>query len=100
MKFLQGILTNDVRMFEEPTEEKKTTLATPNMPFGIIPPVYAAVLTPQGRFLYDMFLYRPPQSDEKLDRTASGPGPKPDEMELLADVDASVMDELLETLMK
>lgn len=100
VKFLQGILTNDVRMFEEPTEEKKTTLATPNMPFGIIPPVYAAVLTPQGRFLYDMFLYRPPQSDEKLDRTASGPGPKPDEMELLADVDASVMDELLETLMK
>ncbi|XP_059640276.1 putative transferase At4g12130, mitochondrial [Cornus florida] len=100
VKFLQGLLTNDVRKFGEPVGEQTSTLVTPNVPFVSIPPMYAAMLTPQGRFLYDMFLYRPPRPDEKLDKSGSGPGPNPGELELLADVDSSVLDELLETLKK
>lgn len=68
------------------------------MPAVEAPPVYAALLTPQGRFLYDFFLYRPPRSDEKLDPTGSGPGSNPGELEIYADVDASVVDEALATL--
>uniref|UniRef100_A0A0D3B886 Aminomethyltransferase folate-binding domain-containing protein n=1 Tax=Brassica oleracea var. oleracea TaxID=109376 RepID=A0A0D3B886_BRAOL len=88
IKFLQGLLTNDVRRFGE----KSSTVPTPNMPSVSTPPMYAALLTPQGRFLYDFFLYRPTRPDEKLDRTGS--------VELFADVDVSVLDELLETLKK
>ncbi|XP_042030335.1 putative transferase At4g12130, mitochondrial isoform X2 [Salvia splendens] len=73
IKFLQGLLTNDVRSFEDPQ-----TAASP---------VYAAMLTPQGRFLYDFFLYRPPRPD-------------PGELEVYADVDGSVVDELLAALKK
>jgi len=98
VKFLQGLLTNDVRKFGQPVEEKVSTLATSNMPTLGTPPIYAAMLTPQGRFLYDFFLYRPPRPDEKFDPTGSGPGPKPEEVEVLADVDGSVVDELIETL--
>ncbi|CAH1424611.1 unnamed protein product [Lactuca virosa] len=67
IKFLQGLLTNDVR-----------------------------------RFLYDLFLYNPPRPDEKLDPIGSGSRPRleQDEVELLADVDCSVLDELVETLKK
>lgn len=75
-------------------------MASSNVPFVSVPPVYAALLTPQGRFLYDMFLYRPPRPDEKLDRTGSGPGPDPGELELFADVDGSELDELLQILKK
>ncbi|XP_031097993.1 putative transferase At4g12130, mitochondrial [Ipomoea triloba] len=102
VKFLQGLLTNDIRSLAEPPEQDKdkTSLATSNVPFTTPLPVYAALLTPQGRFLYDMFLYKPPQSDEKLDSTGSMPGPSPGELELYADVDRSVLDELLETLKK
>jgi hypothetical protein len=96
VKFLQGLLTNDVRRFGEPMGERTSTLPTVS-----VPPMYAALLTPQGRFLYDLFLYRPPRPDAKLDRTGSGPGPDPDEsLELFADVDATVLDELLETFKK
>lgn len=95
VKFLQGLLTNDVRKFGEPVAEKVSTLATVNMPTVGTPPIYAAMLTPQGRFLYDFFLYRPPRPDEKLDRTGSGPGPTTKEVELYADVDGSVVDELI-----
>ena len=67
----------------------------------VVPPAYAALLTPQGRFLYDLFLYRPPRPEEKLDRTGSGPGRGSCEsVEILADVDRSVLDELLATLKK
>lgn len=98
VKFLQGLLTNDVRQFGEPVHDKVSNLASSNVPTVGTPPVYAAMLTPQGRFLYDFFLYRPPRPDEKLDPTGSGPGPKPDEMGLFADVDGSMVDELIEIL--
>lgn len=100
VKFLQGLVTNDVRRLGDPQDQDRTTLATSNVPFVSVPPVYAALLTPQGRFLYDMFLYRPPRPDEKLDRTGSGPGPDPGELELFADVDGSELDELLQILKK
>ncbi|KAJ4905774.1 Glycine cleavage T-protein family [Raphanus sativus] len=103
IKFLQGLLTNDVRKFGESSGEKSSTVPTPNMPSVSTPPMYAALLTPQGRFLYDFFLYRPTRPDEKLDRTGSGPGSDPGRdgsVELFADVDVSVLDELLETLKK
>ncbi|KAF7828376.1 putative transferase [Senna tora] len=101
LKFLQGLLTNDVRRFGEPIGEKTANLPTPNVSAASATPVYAALLTPQGRFLYDLFLYKPPRSETKLDRTGTGPGADPDEpLNLLADVDASVLDELLETLKK
>lgn len=97
LKFLQGLLTNDVRRFGEPSGERTSTLPTPNMPTVSVPPMYAALLTPQGRFLYDLFLYKPPRPDAKLDGTGSGPGPAADELEIFADVDATVLDELLAT---
>lgn len=100
MKFLQGLLTNDVRRFGEPAEET-SNLPTPNLPLKSTPPLYAAMLTPQGRFLYDLFLYRRPPPDEKLDRTGSGPGSGSDNStSIFADVDANVLDELLECFKK
>lgn len=102
LKFLQGLLTNDVRRFGEPIGERTSTLPTPNLPTVSVPPMYAALLTPQGRFVYDLFLYKPPMSEAKLDRTASGPGSHPDDesFELFADVDATVLDELVQTFKK
>lgn len=101
VKFLQGLLTNDVRKFGEPMDEKTSTLAPPNLSCVSERPMYAALLTPQGRFLYDFFLYTPPRPDTKLDRTGSAPGPDPDGgVEVFADVDVSVLDELLSTLKK
>ncbi|KAG8374788.1 hypothetical protein BUALT_Bualt10G0032100 [Buddleja alternifolia] len=98
IKFLQGLLTNDVRSLGDPAEPAGENSATPNMPAVTTPPLYAAMLTPQGRFLYDFFLYRPTRSDEMLDWTGSGPGSDPGDLEIYADVDGSVMDELLPTL--
>ncbi|XAR54992.1 hypothetical protein NMG60_11030356 [Bertholletia excelsa] len=95
VKFLQGLVTNDVRKL---VDLEPAAVPTPNMPSVSGPPIYAAMLTPQGRFLYDLFIYRPARPDEKLDESGSGPGPKPDELELYADVDNSVLDELLETM--
>lgn len=94
-------MTNDVRSLDEPKTAAENGV-TPNIPAVETPPVYAAILTPQGRFLYDFFLYRSPRPDEKLDRTGSGPGPGPDpgELEIYADVDGSFVDELLATLKK
>ncbi|KAL6979688.1 hypothetical protein U1Q18_021345 [Sarracenia purpurea var. burkii] len=100
VKFLQGLLTNDVRKFAEPLVEKTSTVPTPNLPAVSTSPLYAAVLTPQGRFLYDLFIYRPSRSDQMLNKSGSGPGPRPEELELYADVDSSVLDELLETMKK
>lgn len=99
VKFLQGLLTNDVRKFSEPMgeNERTSTLPTLNLPTVSVPPMYAALLTPQGKFLYDLFLYKPP----KPDKSGSGPGSDPDQsFELFADVDATVLDELLETFKK
>ncbi|KAF2313157.1 hypothetical protein GH714_009531 [Hevea brasiliensis] len=68
------------------------------MPTVSAPPMYAAFLTPQGRFLCDLFLYRPARAGEKLDSIGSGPGSdNGGSVELLADVDSSVLDELLQT---
>lgn len=101
VKFLQGLLTNDVRRFGERSSEKSSTLVTPNLSSETIPPMYAALLTPQGRFLYDFVLYGMPRPDEKLNRAGSGPGADPDEpLEVFADVDASALDELVSTLKK
>ncbi|KAI4315306.1 hypothetical protein L6164_028130 [Bauhinia variegata] len=101
LKFLQGLLTNDVRRFGETAGELTSDMPTPNVPSATVPPMYAALLTPQGRFLYDFFLYKPPRSDMKLDNSGTGPGSDPDvPFDLLADVDASVLDELLQTFRK
>lgn len=97
IKFLQGLLTNDVRRFGETPREETSHLPTPNMPLHAVPPMYAALLTPQGRFLYDLFLYRPPRPEEKFDKTGAGPGAGDGELELLADVDAQVLDEVVQT---
>ncbi|XP_050228092.1 putative transferase At4g12130, mitochondrial [Mercurialis annua] len=98
VKFLQGLLTNDIRKFDETPSETTSFLPTPNTPSVSVPPMYATLLTPQGRFLYDLFLYRPARADEKLDRTGSGPGSDSGKsIELLADVDTSVLDEILHT---
>ncbi|KAG7552868.1 YgfZ/GcvT conserved site [Arabidopsis thaliana x Arabidopsis arenosa] len=103
VKFLQGLLTNDVRRFGESSGEKNSAVPTPNMASVSTPPMYAALLTPQGRFLYDFFLYSPSKSEEKLNRTGSGPRSDSGHhgsVELFADVDVDVLDELLETLKK
>ncbi|KAH7685697.1 Transcription factor component of CCR4 transcriptional complex domain-containing protein [Dioscorea alata] len=101
LKFLQGLLTNDVRALAglAAGEHSGQTL---NVPQRSSPPVYAALLTPQGRFLYDLFLFRPPRQEEKLDRTGSAPGSSGSEevLELLADVDAAVLDEILDCFKK
>ncbi|KAF4367814.1 hypothetical protein CsatB_003860 [Cannabis sativa] len=100
VKFLQGLLTNDVRRLDEPASEKDSSaLVTPNLATVSAPPMYAALLSPQGRFLYDLVLYRPARAEDKLNEAGSGPGSDPDEaFELFADVDAFVLDELLNTL--
>lgn len=101
LKFLQGLLTNDVRSFGEAVGEKTANVPTPNVPAATVPPMYAAFLSPQGRFLYDLFLYKPPRPDTKLDDTGTAPGSDPHEpLDLFADVDASVLDELLQTFKK
>ncbi|XP_057976724.1 putative transferase At4g12130, mitochondrial isoform X2 [Malania oleifera] len=100
LKFLQGLLTNDMRRYGEPLGEKVSTLVTPYMATVCAPPMYAALLTPQGRFLYDMFVYRPPKPHEKLDSTGSGPGSPDGLFELFMDVDDSVLDEFLGTFKK
>ncbi|MQL96067.1 hypothetical protein Taro_028738 [Colocasia esculenta] len=112
VKFLQGLVTNDVRpLGDDPARggvgegaaEAASWLPTPNMPLYHPPPLYAAVLTPQGRFLYDLFLYRPPSSRYKLDQTGLGPGedgPDAGTPMLFADVDGTFLDELLDRFRK
>ena len=98
-KFLQGLVTNDVRSIENPPSSSSPTsyLPTVNLPVHQPAPIYAAMLTPQGRFLYDLFLYRPSNPLEKLDKSGSRPGPANHngDLTVFADVDASVLDELL-----
>ncbi|XP_057513882.1 putative transferase At4g12130, mitochondrial [Actinidia eriantha] len=64
IKFLQGLVTNDVRKFGEPMGENTSTVPTPNLHSVSTSPVYAAMLTPHGRFLYDFFIYGPPARPE------------------------------------
>ncbi|KAI3966710.1 hypothetical protein MKW92_028509 [Papaver armeniacum] len=57
--------------------------------------IYTAMLTPQGRFLYDLFIYRPSPSYEK-----PGSNPTDGPFDLLADVDANFVDELMDCFHK
>lgn len=49
LSFLQGLVTNDVRPLESEASPSR--------------PVYAAILTPKGKFLHDVFVYRHPSKD-------------------------------------
>ncbi|XP_022759180.1 putative transferase At4g12130, mitochondrial [Durio zibethinus] len=88
IEFLQGLVTIDVRRFGETPSEDNSPVPTPSVAHVVAPPACAALLTYQGRFLYDLFLYRPPRTQEKLDRTESGPGRGPGgSVEILPDAD-------------
>ncbi|KAL5211314.1 hypothetical protein ABZP36_022161 [Zizania latifolia] len=103
-RFLRSLLTNDL-VSSTPSSSQPRYAPTPNAPARAPPPAYAALLTPQGRFLYDLFLYRPAPQSQVLDHTGSAPqtGEKPKEDrdveeepgEVLADVDTAEVDELL-----
>ncbi|KAL6861559.1 hypothetical protein ACP4OV_017259 [Aristida adscensionis] len=111
-RFLHSLLTNDLLgagaagagFSAPPSAAPQRYAPAPNAPArGPPAPAYAALLTPQGRFLYDLLLYRPPPRSQMLDRTGSAPqtGEPPagdrqgcDE-EVLADVDAAEVDELV-----
>lgn len=104
-RFLHSLLTNDLlsgAFAAGGSSAPQRYAPTPNAPArGPPPPAYAALLTPQGRFLYDLFLYRPPPRSQMLDRTGSAPetGEKlqgeGEPEEVLADVDAAEVDELV-----
>ncbi|CAI9088687.1 OLC1v1023091C1 [Oldenlandia corymbosa var. corymbosa] len=83
VNFLRGLVTNDLRRLGGCPESSFSSATAP--------PLYTAVLNPEGRFLFDMFLYRRLRPDaKKVEATGSAPG----ELELLADVDSSFLDEL------
>uniref|UniRef100_A0A0A9AJZ0 CAF17 C-terminal domain-containing protein n=2 Tax=Arundo donax TaxID=35708 RepID=A0A0A9AJZ0_ARUDO len=101
-RFLHSLLTNDLlsAFSAVGSSAPQRYVPTPNAPArGPAAPAYAALLTPQGRFLYDLFLYRPPPRSQMLDRTGSAPltgeAPGGNREEVLADVDAAEVDELL-----
>ncbi|KAL2653049.1 hypothetical protein R1flu_021177 [Riccia fluitans] len=97
-KFLQGLVTNDVTRLEKGPGVALPT-PSPTTPAFIVPPIYTALLNPQGRFLYDLFLYRPARAIEKLDRSGSGPGNENNGVPyLVADVDVAEIDELVSLL--
>ncbi|CAI7856728.1 unnamed protein product [Closterium sp. NIES-53] len=104
INFLQGLLTNDVTPFLQQPPPVASPVPTPNQPASVHPPIFSALLSPQGRFLYDLFLYRPPHADaesSRLDPTGAGlDTAHPDAPELLADVDAANLDDLLAHLKK
>lgn len=97
--FLQGLVTNDVSKLED-NPSGKTSTPSPNAPVVYYPPLYTAMLNSQGRFMYDLFLYRPSEGREKLDRTGSGPGEDGAAPVLLADVDVGNVDEIIGYLKK
>ncbi|KAG6543440.1 hypothetical protein Mapa_015110 [Marchantia paleacea] len=97
-KFLQGLVTNDVHRLEGKPESAVST-PSPTTPATITPPMYTALLSPQGRFLYDLFLYRPTQSVERLDRSGSGPDTEGNGVPaLVADVDTAEVDNIISHL--
>jgi len=96
--FLQGLITNDVNKLQEAAS--RTSTPSPNAAAVYHPPLYAAMLNSQGRFLYDLFLYKPSEARESLDRTGSGPDKDEDNAVLLADVDAGNLDEIVSYLKK
>ncbi|KAE8778706.1 putative transferase [Hordeum vulgare] len=71
-RFLNSVLTNDLLSQGAPASSQPQQYApTPNAPARAPPPRYAALLTPQSMFLYDLFLYRPAPRSQMLDRTGS-----------------------------
>ena len=60
LPFLQGLLTNDVTPFLSEAPPEPAPFPSPNQPAARFPPIYSALLSPQGRMLFDLFLYRPP----------------------------------------
>lgn len=99
INFLQGLVTNDVTKFEDGPSGQTSTPSV-NAPVVYHQPLYAAMLNSQGRFLYDLFLYKPSVEEEKLDRSGSGPGKSENPPVLLADVDAGFAEEILDYLKK
>ena len=99
INFLQGLVTNDVTKFEDGPLEQTST---PSVNAAVVyhSPLYAAMLNSQGRFLYDLFFYKPNVEEEKLDRSGSGPGKSENPPVLLADVDAGVAEEIVAYLKK
>lgn len=100
--FLQGLVTNDVSKLEG-KPSGKTSTPSPNAAAAYYPPLYTAMLNSQGRFLYDLFLYKPSEGKEKLNRSGSAPGESGDEDDapvLLADVDVGNVDEIISYLKK
>lgn len=91
-RFLQGLVTNDVSRLAQDPPPPSSSLPTPNRPVGQPQALYTALLNPQGRFLFDIFLYRPLGPSEQLDKQESSV--------LLGDVDATALDELLNHLKK
>nr|CAB3466885.1 unnamed protein product [Digitaria exilis] len=70
VSFLHSLLTNDLlsAFAAAGASAPQRYAPTPNAPArGPAAPAYAALLTPQGRFLYDLFLYRPPPPSQMLD---------------------------------
>lgn len=96
-RFLHSLLTNDLLSAFAASGAASPQRYAPAR--GPVAPAYAALLTPQGRFLYDLFLYRPPPPSQMLDRTGSAPetgeAPEGDPQEVLADVDAAEVDDLV-----
>lgn len=99
ISFLQGLVTNDVTKFED-GPSRQTSTPSVNASVAYHPPLYAAMLNSQGRFLYDLFLYKPNVEEEKLVRSGSGPGKSENPPVLLADVDAGLAEEIVDYLNK
>ncbi|KAJ7547765.1 hypothetical protein O6H91_08G103400 [Diphasiastrum complanatum] len=98
IKFLQGLTTNDVSNFDK-EKQVRLPLPTPNQPAQVHPPIYTALLSPQGRFLFDMFLYKPVYPVDKQDGRGSIPGSDGKGLPVLwADVDAASADDLVHHL--
>ncbi|GBG88200.1 hypothetical protein CBR_g46688 [Chara braunii] len=119
LNFLQGLVSNDVSGFArgrvsassssspssagpDAASALPSPIPTPNVASSPDPVIYATALTPQGRFLYDLFLYGEPSGHLRLSRSGNGPalGTSPDEPILFADVDRATVDELLSHLKK
>lgn len=96
-RFLQGLLSNDLRCLQQKPPPSEAALPTLNQPIARTHVLYSALLNPQGRFLFDLFLYRLPHPTHKLDQRGSAPGTD-GSLALLCDVDATTKDELLDHL--
>lgn len=98
-RFLQGLVSNDLKRLEQEPPPSEAAVPTPNQPVALAQPLYAALLNPQGRFLFDLFFYRPVRPADRLGERGSGPGSN-GAPTLLCDVDTSTLNELLDHLRK